>query len=48
MPREGKTSITVKDETFEMLKRNKPDGVTWDYYLKQLQYATDEEAEDEQ
>lgn len=45
MPREGKTSITVNSDTFEMLKRNKPEGVTWDYHLQQLQYATDEDSD---
>lgn len=40
-PGEGRTNITVKDDTFELLKRNKPEGVTWDYHLTQLQYATD-------
>ena len=43
MPREGKASITVSRDTFEMLKESKPDGVTWDYHLEHLQYATDEE-----
>jgi len=36
MPRNGRTSITVKDETFEKLKRNKPDGVTWSHYLTEI------------
>jgi len=48
MPREGKTSLTVNDETFAALKRNKPDGVTWDYYLRELLEATDKEAEDDE
>lgn len=47
MVRDGKASITVDRETFEMLRRNKPDGVTWDYHLRQLQYATDQEGADE-
>lgn len=28
------SNIKVKPETFEMLKENKPDGVTWDRYLR--------------
>ena len=36
MPREGKTSITVKEETFDALRDAKPEGVTWDYYLMSL------------
>jgi hypothetical protein len=36
MVQEGKRSITVSTDTFELLKNGKPDGVTWDYYLKQL------------
>lgn len=36
-------NLKISEGTFEMLKRNKPDGVTWDYYLEQLQYATDAE-----
>jgi len=47
MVRDGKASITVNRDTFEMLKRNKPNGVTWDYHLQQLQYATDKGAKDE-
>lgn len=33
MPREGKTGITLNDETFEDLRDRKPDGVTWDWFL---------------
>ena len=33
MPREGKSTITVDDETAKTLKEDKPDGVTWDEYL---------------
>lgn len=39
-------NLRIREDTFQMLKRNKPDGVTWDYYLEQLQYATDTEAEE--
>lgn len=43
---DDRRNIKVSADTFEMLKRNKPDGVTWDYHLKQLQYATDEVADE--
>jgi len=36
MPRDGKSSITVNTETLQTLKGEKPDGVTWDYYLIDL------------
>lgn len=41
MPREGKTSITVNDETLDYVKGVKPDGVTWDYFLRQAANAWD-------
>lgn len=40
---DGRKNIKVDSETFKMLKRNKPEGVTWSYHLRQLQYATDKE-----
>lgn len=39
MPRDGKTAITVKEDTFEELKEIKPEGVTWDYHLLQMKEA---------
>lgn len=33
MPRK---SIKVNEETFEQLKDEKPDGVTWGYYLLEI------------
>lgn len=39
MPPEGKTGLTIADETFEQLKDDKADGVNWDYYLLQMHRA---------
>jgi len=36
MPPEGMTGISCGRETFELLKEDKPDGVTWDYYLQKM------------
>ena len=36
MPQKGKSGITVDTETLEVLKQDKPDGVTWDYYLTEI------------
>lgn len=33
MPRDGKTGITVDEQTFEELKTRKPDDETWDEFL---------------
>ena len=35
MPRDGHSSLTVSDETFEVLKQHKPDRETWDEFLSQ-------------
>lgn len=32
----GRKNIKVSQETFEKLKADKPDGVTWDYYLTEV------------
>lgn len=29
-------NIKVKEDTFEELRDNKPDGVSWDFYLREL------------
>lgn len=29
-------NLKISPETFDLLKDDKPDGVTWDYYLQQL------------
>ena len=36
MPQKGKSGITCDTETLEVLKQDKPDGVTWDYYLRSM------------
>jgi hypothetical protein len=33
---DNRKNIKVHDDTFTMLKDDKPDGVTWDYYLRRL------------
>lgn len=33
---DGRRNIKVSTDTFEMLKADKPDGVTWDYYLTEI------------
>lgn len=34
MPRDGHTSLTISDDTFEDLERHKPDDFTWDEFLE--------------
>lgn len=33
---DNRKNLKVSDGTFEMLSKDKPDGVTWDYYLQLL------------
>jgi len=33
---DNRANIKVDRETFDRLKDDKPDGVTWDYYLTQI------------
>lgn len=40
---DNRKNLKIDPETFEALKDSKPPGVTWDYYLEQLQYSTDAE-----
>jgi len=37
----GRKNIKVSEETFEQLKAEKPDGVTWDYYLTEVRTIDD-------
>lgn len=39
---DGRANIKVDRETFKYLKRNKPSGWTWDYYLRELLYPYDD------
>ena len=32
----NRRNLKVSDETFQQLKADKPDGVTWDYYLTEI------------
>jgi len=36
MPPQGKSGITCDTDTLEVLKQEKPDGWTWDYYLRAM------------
>ena len=36
-------NIKVDPETFDALKESKPEGVTWDYYLRELHTRADYE-----
>lgn len=36
MPREGYKTITVKEETYELLKGFKPERKSWDLYFDRL------------
>jgi len=38
----GRKNIKVSEETFDKLKEEKPDGVTWDYYLTEVRTVNDE------
>ena len=33
---DDRRNIKVSADTFDQLKADKPDGVTWDYYLTEL------------
>lgn len=33
---DNRKNIKVSPETFEQLSEEKPDGVTWDYYLTEI------------
>lgn len=33
---DSRKNIKVSESTFEELKEEKPDGVTWDYYLTEI------------
>lgn len=33
---DDRRNIKLKPGTFNVLKNDKPDGVTWDYYLREL------------
>ena len=33
---DGRANIKVSRETFNALASDKPDGVTWDYYLTEI------------
>ena len=33
---DGRKNLKISEDTFEALKDSKPDGVTWDYYLRDL------------
>lgn len=41
---DDRRNIKVDAETFDLLKRNKPSGWTWDYYLRELLYPYDDGA----
>lgn len=32
----GRKNIKVSEEAFQQLKDEKPEGVTWDYYLTEI------------
>lgn len=36
-------NIKVSQETFDQLETEKPDGVTWDYYLTKIRTVNDNE-----
>lgn len=40
-------NLKINEDTFELLKRNKPKGWTWDYYLRELLYPYDDGALDD-
>jgi hypothetical protein len=39
---DAKKGLTLKGETFAELADDKPDGVTWDYYLLDLKERANE------
>jgi len=38
---DGRKNLKISEDTFSILKESKPEGVTWDYYLREMHTRAD-------